>query len=61
MHDTSQLGSRIFMFLRNNEYLCPITARTVRFSDLNRDREGFKQHLIVGRYLGVALNGLSLL
>ena len=36
-----------------------ITARTVSVSDFNTGWKGFRQYLVVGRYLGVALNGLS--
>ena len=61
MHDTSQVWSRNFIFLRNNDYYAPITARTVSVSDSNAGWKGFKQYLIAGKHLGVALNGLSLL
>ena len=54
MYDTSQVGSRNFIFLRNNDLYAPITARTVRVSDFDTGWKGFKQYLIVGRYLGVA-------
>ena len=51
MHDTSQVGSRNFLFLRNNH------KRTYgKFLGFNTDWKGFKQYLIVGRYLGVALS-----
>ena len=58
MHDTSQVVQRNCIFLQNND---SITARTVNIMDFNMVRKGFKQYLIVGRYLGVALNGLFLL
>ena len=37
------------------------TARTVSVSDFNMNWKGFKQYLIVSRYLRVVLNGLPLL
>ena len=53
-------GITQFYVLRNVLIYAPITALTVGVSDFNTGRKGFKQYLIVGRYLGVALNGLSL-
>ena len=50
MHDTSQLGSRNFIFLMIN-----MRPRAVSALDFNTARKGFKQHLIVSRYLRVAL------
>ena len=38
-----------------------MTADTVSVSDFHADGQGFKQDLIVSKFLGVALNGLFLL
>ena len=61
MHDTLQVGLRNFIFLQNNDYFALIAARTVSVSEFNTGRKGFKQYFIISRYLGVALNDLSLL
>ena len=61
MHDTSKVGSRNFIFLRNNGQNAPKTTYTVSASDFNTNWKDFKEYLIVGWYLGAPLNGLSLL
>ena len=53
-------GVTQFYFLTKKLLIWRITARTVSVSDFNTDWKGLKQYLIVGRYLGVALNGLFL-
>ena len=60
MHDTSQLGSRDFFSHDTMTNMLPYGTYGKCFGFQHGLRR-FKQYLIVGRYLGAALNGLSLL
>ena len=51
-------GITQFFFLRHNGWHALITACTASASHVSTGWEGFKQYLIVGRYLGVASTGL---
>ena len=56
MHDTSQVDHEILFSHETMINMCPKPP-----SDFTTSWKGFKQDLIVGKYLGVALNSLSLL
>ena len=55
-------GITIYFLTKQWLIYAPIIARAViKCLGINTAWKCFKQYLIVGRYLGVALNGLSLL
>ena len=60
-NNQNKLRNRVMESKLKWTFICAIAARTVSVSDLNTGRKGFKHYLIVGRYLGVAFNCLSLL
>ena len=53
--------ARAILFSYERIVIMRSTARTVSVSDFNMNWKGFKQYLIVSRYLRVVLNGLPLL